>query len=199
MRVPGTIPLCVLNVLALWACTGRHRWPGTTLSMKLLSAHLNCPADRSSGCPALPCALLVLAPLWVGMRPRNACGVAHWGCCCLWRSGSRLEGLARQQQPQCGCHRAQCARGAVDRTGSPRAPIWLAPLGGLRHGVRRHGLDVPRERSLESGRFAHAVLVFYAIYILVLEECSRRTSAHPLRATRMAAQATVMCVAATVC
>ena len=43
-----------------------------------------------------------------------------------------------------------------------------------------------------------ASTVFYALYILALEECARRTAAQPLRATRMAAaQATVMALAST--
>jgi len=43
-----------------------------------------------------------------------------------------------------------------------------------------------------------ASTVFYAVYILALEECARRTAAQPLRATRMAAaQATVMALAST--
>lgn len=41
-----------------------------------------------------------------------------------------------------------------------------------------------------------ASTLFYAVYILGLEECARRTASAPLRATRMAAsQALVMCVA----
>jgi drug/metabolite transporter (DMT)-like permease len=40
--------------------------------------------------------------------------------------------------------------------------------------------------------------LFYALDVLSLEECARRTAAQPLRATRMAAvQAGVMCAAAT--
>jgi drug/metabolite transporter (DMT)-like permease len=43
-----------------------------------------------------------------------------------------------------------------------------------------------------------ASTVFYALYILALEECARRTAAQPLRATRMAAaQALVMALAST--
>jgi drug/metabolite transporter (DMT)-like permease len=43
-----------------------------------------------------------------------------------------------------------------------------------------------------------ASTVFYALYILALEECARRNAALPLRATRMAAaQATVMALAST--
>ena len=181
--------IALLVVTAVW---------GTTFpAMKLLSAHLDALQIIWL---RFALALLVLAPLWIGMHRKERL----WGCAlglllflAFWL---QIEGLARTSS-----NRNAFVTGLN---------VLVVPLIAMAFLGRRYGWRLWAACAMAFAGMAlmfHendpwnlgdsltlASTVFYAIYILVLEECARRTSDHPLRATRMAAaQATVMCAAAT--
>ena len=142
----------------------------------------------------------MLAPLWWGMR-RNE---RIWGCAlglllfiAFWL---QIEGLARTSS-----NRNAFVTGLN---------VLVVPIIAMLALGRRYGWRLWAACALACAGMAlmfHenepwnlgdtltlASTVFYAVYILALEECSRRNLAHPLRATRMAAaQASMMCLAST--
>ncbi|HEY9208946.1 MAG TPA: DMT family transporter [Acidovorax sp.] len=172
-------------------------WGTTFPAMKLLSEHLDALQIIWL---RFALALLVLAPLWVGMRPKERL----WGCAlglllflAFWL---QIEGLARTTSNR---------NAFVTGLNVLVVPLIAMVALGRRHGWRLWAacamafagmaLMFHEDDPWNPGdSLTLASTVFYAVYILVLEECSRRTVAHPLRATRMAAaQATVMCACAT--
>lgn len=176
-------------------------WGTTFPAMKLLSAQLDALQIIWL---RFAIALLVLAPLWRGMRRHER----TWGCAlglllflAFWL---QIEGLARTSS-----NRNAFVTGLN---------VLVVPLIAMLALGRRYGWQLWAACAMAFGGMAlmfHenepwnlgdtltlASTIFYALYILALEECARRnngTSAPPLRATRMAAaQALVMCAAATV-
>lgn len=173
-------------------------WGTTFPAMKLLSAQLDAVQIiwlRFS------IALLVLGPLWWGMRR----GERRWGTLlgallflAFWL---QIEGLARTSS-----NRNAFVTGLN---------VLVVPLIAMLVLRRRYGWRLWAACAMACTGMAlmfHedepwnlgdtltlASTVLYATYILALERCAHRTSAHPLRATRMAAaQAGVMCAASTV-
>ena len=172
-------------------------WGTTFPAMKLLSSELDALQIIWL---RFVIALLVLAPLWWGMRQPER----RWGCAlglllflAFWL---QIEGLARTSS-----NRNAFVTGLN---------VLVVPLIAMACMGRRYGWRLWAACAMACAGMAlmfHenepwnlgdtltlASTVFYAIYILALEECARRTAAVPLRATRMAAaQATVMALAST--
>ena len=172
-------------------------WGTTFPAMKLLSAHLDALQIIWL---RFVIALLVLAPLWRGMLRHER----RWGCAlglllflAFWL---QIEGLARTSS-----NRNAFVTGLN---------VLVVPLIAMAALGRRYGWRLWAACGMALAGMAlmfHenepwnlgdtltlASTVFYALYILALEECARRTAAQPLRATRMAAaQATVMALAST--
>jgi len=183
----GLIALLVVTVV----------WGTTFPAMKLLSAHLDALQIIWL---RFVIALVVLAPLWWGMRR----GERVWGCAlgvllflAFWL---QIEGLARTSS-----NRNAFVTGLN---------VLVVPLIAMAALGRRYGWRLWAACAMACAGMAlmfHenepwnlgdtltlASTVFYALYILALEACASRTAAHPLRATRMAAaQATVMALAST--
>lgn len=172
-------------------------WGTTFPAMKLLSVQLDALQIIWL---RFAIALVVLGPLWWGMRS----GERLWGCAlglllflAFWL---QIEGLARTSS-----NRNAFVTGLN---------VLVVPLIAMLALGRRYGWRLWAACALACAGMAlmfHenepwnlgdtltlASTVFYAIYILALEECTRRNLAAPLRATRMAAaQAAMMCLAAT--
>ncbi|RZJ13581.1 MAG: DMT family transporter [Acidovorax sp.] len=172
-------------------------WGTTFPAMKLLSAHLDALQIIWL---RFVIALLVLAPLWRGMLRHEG----RWGCAlglllflAFWL---QIEGLARTTS-----NRNAFVTGLN---------VLVVPLLAMAVLGRRYGWQLWAACALALAGMALMFhenepwnlgdtltlgsTVFYAIYILALEECARRTASRPLRATRMAAaQATVMALAST--
>ncbi|MFT4241889.1 MAG: DMT family transporter [Acidovorax sp.] len=184
-----------LGLMALLAVT--VVWGTTFPAMKLLSARLDALQIIWL---RFAIALAVLAPLWRGMQRHER----RWGCAlgallflAFWL---QIEGLA---------HTSSNRNAFVTGLNVLVVPlIAMAALG------RRYGWQLWAACAMACAGMAlmfHenepwnlgdsltlASTVFYAIYILALEECARRNAAQPPRATRMAAaQATVMALAST--
>ena len=184
-----------LGLLALLAVT--VVWGTTFPAMKLLSTRLDALQIIWL---RFAIALAVLAPLWRGMRRPER----RWGCAlgvllflAFWL---QIEGLARTSS-----NRNAFVTGLN---------VLVVPLIAMAALGRRYGwqlwaacamacagmvLMVHENEPWNLGdTLTLASTVFYAVYILALEECARRNAVHPLRATRMAAaQATVMALAST--
>ncbi|CAN7179125.1 DMT family transporter [Acidovorax sp. LjRoot129] len=172
-------------------------WGTTFPAMKLLSAHLDALQIIWL---RFVIALLVLAPLWRGMLRHEG----RWGCAlgvllflAFWL---QIEGLARTTS-----NRNAFVTGLN---------VLVVPLIAMAVLGRRYGWRLWAACALALAGMALMFhenepwnlgdtltlgsTVFYAIYILALEECARRTASRLLRATRMAAaQATVMALAST--
>jgi len=172
-------------------------WGTTFPAMKLLSTQLDALQIIWL---RFIIALAVLAPLWRGMRRPEW----RWGCAlgvllflAFWL---QIEGLARTSS-----NRNAFVTGLN---------VLVVPLIAMAALGRRYGWQLWAACALAGAGMAlmfHenepwnlgdtltlASTVFYAIYILALEACARRTATQPLRATRMAtAQATVMALAST--
>ncbi|CAN7176942.1 DMT family transporter [Acidovorax sp. LjRoot74] len=184
-----------LGLLALLAVT--VVWGTTFPAMKLLSTQLDALQIIWL---RFVIALVVLAPLWWGMLRHERL----WGCAlgallflAFWL---QIEGLARTSS-----NRNAFVTGLN---------VLVVPLIAMAALGRRYGWQLwvaccmalagmtlmfhENEPWNLGDTLTLASTVFYALYILALEECARRTAARPLRATRMAAaQATVMAVAST--
>jgi drug/metabolite transporter (DMT)-like permease len=172
-------------------------WGTTFPAMKLLSAHLDALQIIWL---RFVIALLVLAPLWRGMLRHER----RWGCAlglllflAFWL---QIEGLARTSSNRnafvTGLNVLVVPLIAMAALGRRYGwQLWVAC------GMALAGMTLmfhENEPWNLGDTLTLASTVFYALYILALEECARRTAAHPLRATRMAAaQATVMAVAST--
>ncbi|WP_313315236.1 DMT family transporter [Pulveribacter sp.] len=178
----------LLLVVAVW---------GTTFpAMKLLSAHLDALQIIWA---RFAIALLVLAPAWRGLRADER----RWGLllgtllfAAFWL---QIEGLARTSSNR---------NAFVTGLNVLVVPLLAMAVLGRRYGLALWGacamalagmvLMFHEDEPWNLGdSLTLASTLFYAVYILVLEECARRTAARPLRATRLAAvQALLMCAAA---
>ena len=161
-------------------------WGTTFPAMKLLSAHLDALQIIWL---RFVIALVVLAPLWVGMRRHERL----WGCAlglllflAFWL---QIEGLARTSSNR---------NAFVTGLNVLVVPLIAMAFLGRRYGWRLWGACVMALAGMAlmfhenepwnlGDTLTLASTVFYALYILALEECARRTAAQPLRATRMAA------------
>jgi len=172
-------------------------WGTTFPAMKLLSAQLDALQIIWL---RFVIALAVLAPLWRGMRRPERL----WGCAlgallfvAFWL---QIEGLARTSS-----NRNAFVTGLN---------VLVVPLIAMAALGRRYGWQLWAACAMACAgmvlmfhenepwnlgdTLTLASTVFYAVYILALEECARRNAAQPLRATRMAAaQAAVMALAST--
>ncbi|RQO81632.1 DMT family transporter [Acidovorax sp. FJL06] len=183
------------GLLALLAVT--VVWGTTFPAMKLLSTQLDALQIIWL---RFVIALAVLAPLWWGMRRHERL----WGCAlgvllflAFWL---QIEGLARTSSNR---------NAFVTGLNVLVVPLIAMAAMGRRYGWRLWaacgmallGMTLmfhENEPWNLGDTLTLASTVFYALYILALEESARRTAARPLRATRMAAaQATVMAAAST--
>lgn len=172
-------------------------WGTTFPAMKLLSAQLDA-LQIIWGRFAI--ALLVLAPLWWGMRRSERRWGLLLGALLFLAFWLQIEGLARTSS-----NRNAFVTGLN---------VLVVPIIAMAALGRRYGWRLWAACALACAGMAlmfHenepwnlgdsltlASTVFYAIYILTLEESARRTLLQPLRATRMAAaQASVMLAAST--
>lgn len=170
-------------------------WGTTFPAMKLLSSQLDALQIIWL---RFAIALVVLGPLWRGMRRSERL----WGCAlglllflAFWL---QIEGLARTSS-----NRNAFVTGLN---------VLVVPLLAMLVLKRRYGWQLWAACAMAcvgmvlmfhedepwnlGDSLTLASTLFYAIYILALEECARRNMLLPLRATRMAAaQATMMCLA----
>jgi len=180
--------LALLLVVAVW---------GTTFpAMKVLSVQLDALQIIWS---RFAIALLVLAPMWRGLRRAEW----NWGLLlgsllfvAFWL---QIEGLARTTSNR---------NAFVTGLNVLVVPILAMILLGRRYGwslwlacgMALTGMVLMFHEAAPwslGDTLTLASTLFYAIYILLLEECARRNLTAPLRATRMAAvQALVMFCAA---
>jgi len=180
--------LALLLVVAVW---------GTTFpAMKLLSAHLDALQIIWA---RFAIALLVLAPLLRGLRPHERRWGLLLGALLFLAFWLQIEGLARTSSNR---------NAFVTGLNVLVVPLLAMAVLGRRYGAALWGacamalagmvLMFHENEPWNAGdTLTLASTLFYAIYILVLEECARRTADAPLRATRLAAtQAVVMCLAA---
>lgn len=178
----------LLLVVAVW---------GTTFpAMKLLSAQLDALQIIWA---RFAIALLVLLPMWRGLRGPEARWGLLLGALLFAAFWLQVEGLARTSSNR---------NAFVTGLNVLVVPILAMVLLGRRYGAALWGacamalagmvLMFHEDEPWNLGdSLTLASTLFYAVYILVLEECARRTAGQPLRATRLAAvQALVMCVAA---
>ncbi|ABM30905.1 DMT family transporter [Paracidovorax citrulli] len=173
-------------------------WGTTFPAMKMLSAHLDALQIIWM---RFAIALAVLGPMWRGMRRAELGWGLLLGALLFLAFWLQIEGLARTSS-----NRNAFVTGLN---------VLVVPLLAMAALGRRYGWTLWAACGMALAGMAlmfHenepwnlgdtltlASTVFYAIYILALEECARLTAAAPLRATRMAAmQALVMFGAATV-
>ena len=179
--------VALLIVVAVW---------GTTFpTMKLLSAQLDALQIIWA---RFAIALAVLLPLWRGMRRTELRWGLLLGALLFIAFWLQTEGLARTSS-----NRNAFVTGLN---------VLVVPLLAMLALGRRYGLALWAACAMAlvgmtlmfhedapwnlGDTLTLASTLFYAIYILGLEECARRTAGAPLRATRMAAsQALVMCAA----
>ncbi|MBY0412443.1 MAG: DMT family transporter [Burkholderiaceae bacterium] len=146
-------------------------------------------------------ALVVLGPLWWGMRRDERL----WGCAlggllflAFWL---QIEGLSRTSSNRnafvTGLNVLVVPLIAMAVMGRRYGwQLWAACVMALMGMALMFHEDAPWNVG---DTLTLASTLFYAIYILTLEECARRTAQRPLRATRMAAaQAAVMALASTI-
>ena len=190
MRAERQGLVALLIVVAVW---------GTTFpTMKLLSAQLDALQIIWA---RFAIALLVLLPMWRGMRRSELRWGLLLGALLFVAFWLQTEGLARTSS-----NRNAFVTGLN---------VLVVPLLAMLALGRRYGLALWAACAMAlvgmtlmfhedapwnlGDTLTLTSTLFYAVYILGLEECARRTAAQPLRATRMAAsQALVMCVAAAV-
>jgi drug/metabolite transporter (DMT)-like permease len=172
-------------------------WGTTFPAMKLLSTQLDALQIIWL---RFVIALAVLAPLWWGMWRQERL----WGCAlgvllflAFWL---QIEGLARTSSNR---------NAFVTGLNVLVVPLIAMAALGRRYGWRLWAACAMALAGMTlmfhenepwnlGDTLTLASTVFYALYILALEECARRTATRPLRATRMAAaQATVMAAAST--
>ncbi|RYF21356.1 MAG: DMT family transporter [Comamonadaceae bacterium] len=172
-------------------------WGTTFPAMKMMSAHLDALQIIWL---RFAIALAVLCPLWRGMRSAERRWGLLLGALLFLAFWLQIEGLARTSS-----NRNAFVTGLN---------VLVVPLLAMAVLGKRYGWTLWAACSMALAGMAlmfHenepwnlgdtltlASTLFYAIYILTLEECARRTADAPLRATRMAAmQALVMFAAAT--
>ena len=182
--------LALLVVVVVW---------GTTFpAMKMLSAHLDALQIIWA---RFAIALAVLAPLWRGMRAAERRWGLLLGALLFLAFWLQIEGLARTSSNRnafvTGLNVLVVPLLAMAVLGRRYgAALWIACTMALAGMVLMFHEDAPWNLG---DTLTLASTLFYAVYILALEECARRTAAQPLRATRMAAvQALVMFAASAV-
>lgn len=173
-------------------------WGTTFPAMKLLSVHLDA---LQTIWMRFAIALLVLAPLWWGMRRNERRWGVLLGVLLFLAFWLQIEGLARTSSNR---------NAFVTGLNVLVVPLLAMAALGRRYGWRLWAACVMALAGMTlmfhesepwnlGDTLTLVSTVFYAIYILSLEECARRTADEPLRATRMAAaQAAVMFVASSV-
>ncbi|AVS72863.1 DMT family transporter [Paracidovorax cattleyae] len=173
-------------------------WGTTFPAMKMLSAHLDALQIIWM---RFAIALAVLSPMWRGMRRAEFGWGLMLGALLFLAFWLQIEGLARTSSNR---------NAFVTGLNVLVVPLLAMAVLGRRYGwtlwaacgmaLAGMGLMFHENEPWSLGdTLTLASTVFYAIYILALEECARRTAGAPLRATRMAAmQALVMFGAATV-
>ncbi|MBU0826780.1 MAG: DMT family transporter [Gammaproteobacteria bacterium] len=173
-------------------------WGTTFPAMKLLSAQLDALQIIWL---RFVIALVVLAPLWWGMRRPERLWGSALGLLLFIAFWLQIEGLARTSSNR---------NAFVTGLNVLVVPLIAMAFMGRRYGWRLWAACVMACVGMAlmfhendpwnlGDSLTLASTVFYALYILALEECARRTAARPLRATRMAAaQATAMALASTV-
>ena len=173
-------------------------WGTTFPAMKLLSDQLDAVQIIWL---RFAIALLVLGPLWWGMRRDERRWGALLGALLFLAFWLQIEGLARTSSNRnafvTGLNVLVVPLLAMAVLGRRYgAALWAACAMALAGMVLMFHENEPWNLG---DTLTLASTLFYAIYILTLEECARRTAARPLRATRMAAvQALVMFAAASV-
>lgn len=185
--------------LGLWALLLVTMVWGTTFpAMKLLSGQLDAVQIIWL---RFAIALLVLGPLWWGMRRDERRWGSLLGALLFLAFWLQIEGLARTSSNR---------NAFVTGLNVLVVPLLAMLVLGRRYGWRLWAacamalggmaLMFHEDEPWNTGdTLTLASTLFYAIYILTLEQCAQRTQACPLRATRMAAvQASVMFVAASV-
>ncbi len=172
-------------------------WGTTFPAMKMLSSHLDALQIIWL---RFAIALAVLSPLWRGMRRTERRWGLLLGALLFLAFWLQIEGLARTSSNR---------NAFVTGLNVLVVPLLAMAVLGRRYGwtlwaacgmaLAGMALMFHENEPWNLGdTLTLASTVFYAIYILALEECARRTAAAPLRATRMAAmQALVMFAAAT--
>ncbi|WP_375576114.1 DMT family transporter [Paracidovorax oryzae] len=173
-------------------------WGTTFPAMKMLSAHLDALQIIWM---RFAIALAVLSPMWRGMRRAEFGWGLLLGALLFLAFWLQIEGLARTSSNR---------NAFVTGLNVLVVPLLAMAVLGRRYGwtlwaacgmaLAGMGLMFHENEPWNLGdTLTLASTAFYAIYILALEECARRTAAAPLRATRMAAmQALMMFGAATV-
>jgi len=170
--------LALLLVVAVW---------GTTFpAMKMMSAHLDALQIIWA---RFAIALLVLAPLWRGLRRTELRWGLLLGALLFLAFWLQIEGLARTSSNRnafvTGLNVLVVPLLAMVVLGRRYgAALWAACAMALAGMVLMFHENEPWNLG---DTLTLASTLFYAIYILTLEECARRTAAQPLRATRMAA------------
>ena len=190
MRTERQGLLALLVVVAVW---------GTTFpAMKMLSAHLDAPQIIWA---RFAIALLVLAPLWRSLRRAELRWGLLLGALLFLAFWLQIEGLARTSSNR---------NAFVTGLNVLVVPLLAMAVLGRRYGgalwaacamaLAGMALMFHENEPWNLGdTLTLASTLFYAIYILALEECARRTASQPPRAARMAAvQALVMFSAASV-
>ena len=173
-------------------------WGTTFPAMKLLSGHLDALQIIWA---RFAIALAVLLPMWHGMRSNERRWGVALGALLFIAFWLQIEGLARTSSNR---------NAFVTGLNVLVVPILAMLLLGKRYGLALWAacgmalfgmtLMFHEDNPWNLGdTLTLSSTFFYAIYILALEECARRTEKQPLRATRMAAaQAAVMFVAASI-
>ncbi len=173
-------------------------WGTTFPAMKLLSQHLDALQIIWA---RFAIALTVLLPLWPGMRSNERRWGLALGVLLFIAFWLQIEGLARTSSNR---------NAFVTGLNVLVVPILAMLALGKRYGLALWaacgmallGMTLMFHENEPWNLGDTLTLVstfFYAIYILALEECARRTAKQPLRATRMAAaQAAVMFVASSI-
>ena len=171
-------------------------WGTTFPAMKLLSGQLDAVQIIWL---RFAIALLVLGPLWWRMRRDERLWGGLLGALLFLAFGLQIEGLARTSSNR---------NAFVTGLNVLVVPLLAMLVLGRRYGWRLWAacamalggmvLMFHEDEPWNLGdTLTLASTLFYAIYILTLEQCAERTKTAPLRATRMAAvQASVMFAAA---
>ena len=168
-------------------------WGTTFPAMKLLSGQLDALQIIWL---RFAIALLVLAPLWRGMRSEERRWGLLLGVLLFFAFWLQIEGLGRTSSNRnafvTGLNVLVLAMLVFRRNYGWR--LWAA----CALAVAGMALMFHEDEPWNLGdTLTLCSTLFYAIYILLLEACARRNVAKPLRAARMAAaQAGVMCLAA---
>ncbi|WP_313300237.1 DMT family transporter [Diaphorobacter sp.] len=173
-------------------------WGTTFPAMKLLSHHLDALQIIWA---RFAIALVVLLPMWRGMRGAERRWGLALGVLLFIAFWLQIEGLARTSSNRnafvTGLNVLVVPILAMLALGRRYGlALWVACLMALLGMTLMFHENDPWNLG---DTLTLASTFFYAVYILALEECARRTAKAPLRATRMAAaQAGVMLAASSV-